>query len=891
MSSTAPVSHRRARRRSRQCLVAAVAVVGLTAVGGALSSAAPAGPGQTGLHGVALTSALTSPDGGDDSSVTQTHTWQDDQGTSRTGTVSISQTKDLATRQIVNISWSGFLPTTNSFIPGQTVHSAPQSPLASGYPVVLLECQGDSADTMTPGDCAITGASRFLDYAIYDANETDAVHKLSRVDSRSFTETSGRVDSAPTGQLVELPSDFNDSNVIGTNWYATWTDPDGTHANARFEVRSTKEAPQSLGCSDPDSREAGACSIVVVPIRPMPCIDGKHSLCTPPDDYQGNSANWKQWQSASNWRNKFVFPVTFRPFPDVCDIDSRVAVPTQGSQLLNQAMLSWLPKFCTSDDLFKLSFTRVNDPTARRNLDFEIAGKYATDLAFTSAPALPIRGRPVVNAPVAVTGFTVAITLDNKNFEQLDDVHLNARLLAKLVTESYAVPAGAPDPNVLGNPQGLLQDPEFLKLNPGLAETLPPATYIYNPILVQGSPDLVHEVTRYIASDPDAVAWLGGKPDPWGMKVNATYRGDLWPVPSAQFEERDPYLWKDDPAQCEPKPLMEQAAQFVYDLASVSDAMVNRQPQSYNVCKLVSGEDTFAWAHPDRQVLGQRALLAIMDLPSADAYQFPSAALENHAGAFVQPTDDALAAALDVATYDAKTGTLSADLTSSSKTAYPGMMPVYAAAPTHGLTKDLADKYSSMISWMSTSGQTFGHQAGQLPEGYLPLPEKLRAQAATAAKHVKAQDCAGQVAGDTACTPKTPPTTTPPPSTTPTSPGHSSPAPTGPYSSNPPVGGSGLPTGGGNPTSLLPTTPVTSSVPTPTTSSPTSEPVSYTSSQRSSLAMHLLPALLVIGLLGLAAAPVLVWLSRPGAAASPLDEVRRRWRDLTTRAKRPRGKS
>ena len=156
--------------------------------------------------------------------------------------------------------------------------------------------------------------------------------------------------------------------------------------------------------------------------------------------------------------------------------------------------------------------------------------------------------------------------------------------------------------------------------------------------MVQGSPDLVYQVTKYIAADPEAVAWLKGKPDPWGMKVNATYKGDLWPVPSSQFEIRDPYTWKDDPAQCEPKPLMEQASQFVYDLAGVADAMVNRQPQSYNVCKLVSGDDTFAWSHPDRQLLGQRAMLAIMDIPSADAYQFPTAALENHAGKFVQPS-------------------------------------------------------------------------------------------------------------------------------------------------------------------------------------------------------------------------------------------------------------
>jgi hypothetical protein len=871
MTST-PARPYRTRRVARQGLVGAFLVVGLAGLGGALSPAVQAAATQPASAAAQLSAGLADP--ADDSSETQTHTWPDDEGTSRTGTVTVSQTKDLATRQIVNISWSGFLPTTNSFIPGQTVHSAPQTPLASGYPVVLLECQGDNADAMTPGDCAITGPSRFLDYAIYDANETDEVHHLTRVDSRSFTETSGKVDSAPAGQLVELPSDFNDSNVIGTNWYATWTDPDGTHANARFEVRSTKEAPESLGCSDPDSRMGGACSIVVVPIRPMPCIDGKKTLCTPPDDYQGNSANWKQWQSASNWRNRFVFPVTFRPFPDVCDLDSRIAVPTQGSQLLNQAMLSWLPKFCTSKDLFKLSFTRVNDSTARRNLDYQVAGDYASDLSFTSEPALSARGRPVVNAPVAVTGFTVAVTLDNKNFEQLDDVHLNARLLAKLVTESYAVPAGVADPNVEGNPQGLLQDPEFLKLNPTLADSLPPATFIYNPVVVQGSPDLVYQVTKYIASDPEAVAWLKGKPDPWGMKVNKTYQGDLWPVPSDQFEIRDPYTWKDDPTKCEPKPLMEQAAQFVYDLASVADAMVNRQPQSYNNCKLLSGDDTYGWAHPDRQLLGQRALLAIMDIPSSEAFQFPTAALENHAGKFVKPTLASLRAALNVATYDHRTGTLSANLKSTSAGAYPGMMPVYAAAPTHGLTKTLADQYATMITWMSTTGQTYGHQAGQIPEGYLALTPRLRAQAAAAAAHVRNQDCAGLVADDRSCSPRTPPPTTPPPVTTPPPP---STAPTTAYGNPGPT--TQAPSGGVAPTRAVPTTPISSA---PTTSTPSAEPVSYTSSQRSGLAMHLLPALLIIGLLGLLAAPVLVLLSRPGGGGSPLDRLSRRKKSPTT---------
>lgn len=874
-SSRQPRTHaaRLGAHRLRRRVGAFGIVMGLVAVSAALAPAVQAAstgaqrssalPGQG--AGVA---AVTADDG---SSVTQTHDWLDDEGDSRSGSVTVSKTQNLATREIVDISWNGFLPTVNSE-GASSVHQAPQAAIASGYPVMLMECQGDDAATMTPADCALPNPNRFYYYAVDDAQETQEVQNSSPVDSRSFTETSGKVDEAATGEYVPLPSDFSDANVLGTNWYATWTDPDGTHANARFEVRSTKEAPQSLGCGDPDNRSKGACSIVVVPVRPMDCKT--KSACPGPTGDLGLSTDYKEWQSASNWRNKFVIPVTFRPFPDVCDLDSRIAVPTQGSQILNQAMSSWLPKFCTSDDLFKLSFTRVNDSTARTNLTTKLAGDYGSNLAFTTEPAHSAAGRPVVNAPVAVSGFGVALALDATNYEQVDDVNLDARLLAKLVTESYNAP---PDPNVEGNPESLLTDPEFAKLNPDLVARLPAATQIDNPILVQGSPDLVHEVTRYIASDADAVAWLGGKADPWGMKVNPYYQGDKWPVPNAQFEIRDPYEWKDDPRQCEPKPVMEQIGQFVYDLASVADAMVNRQPQDYSVCKVVGqGGDVYAWGHSDRQLLGQRAMLAIMDLPSADAYQFPMAALQNHAGEFVVPSTDSLKSALSVATVDKMTGTLSANLQSSSPTAYPGLMPVYAAAPTHGLTKTQASQYASMIRWLSTSGQTYGDEAGQLPAGYLALPATLQAQSATAAVHVLKQDCFGLVKGDRSCS-TTPPTTTPTTPTTPptpTTPGDGSGGGGGSGGGSGGSGGSGY--GGGSGGSTLPGSGGSGGLPSggasptfptgaPTSpSSPTTQPLAYTSSQKSSLAAHLVPVLLVIGLLGLVLAPLLVLASRPG---------------------------
>jgi len=126
------------------------------------------------------------------------------------------------------------------------------------------------------------------------------------------------------------------------------------------------------------------------------------------------------------------------------------------------------------------------------------------------------------------------------------------------------------------------------------------------------------------------------------------------------------------------------------------------------------------------------------------------------------------------------------------------------------------------------------------------------------------------VAGDTSCDPPVthhPPTTppvTPPPVTVPPPVGTGS---GGGYGD--PVSPVEAPGGGVSPTTDGPVPAPTTAA--PATTAPSAEAVSYTSSQQSGLAMHLLPALLVIGLLGLLAAPVLVLLSRPGGMRSPFD--------------------
>lgn len=869
--TSAPRPRRRAMPASgrllARCVVATAAamLVATTAAVGAVATAPPATTTTATATSTAATAATVAPgaDGRSGSRATQRLRWPDDAGDDRVGRVTVSKTENLATREIVTVSWSGFLPTTNADGPEST-HQAPQAPLRSGYPVVLLECQGDDPATMTPEDCPIPNPSRFYYYATKDALETEEVQAASSYDSRAFVDANGKRHTAPGPyQNVPMPSDYSDENVSGTNWYATWTETDGTRSEAKFEVRSTKEAPESLGCGDPTTRLGGACSIVVVPIRPLECVDD--TSCLPPSRTRGFSADYHQWQSASNWRNKFVFPVTFKPFPDVCELDSRSPVPTAGSELLDQAMLSWVPEFCGSKDLFKLSFTRTNDESARRALVTGAGGLYQSNLAFTTRPVASTQDRPIVNAPVAVTGFVVALALDSTGYEEISDVRLNPRLLAKLVTQSYYAP---PVPYLRRNPSDLLHDPEFRALNPGVARAVDPSVQIDNPVVVQGSPDLVWEVTRYIASDPAAAAWLGGKPDPWGMRVNPNFAGDKWPVPNANFQLRDDWEQRHatSTSPCDPKPVLEQESQFVYNLLAATLALVDRQPQNYGVCKASGqGGDVWAWSRPDRQPLGQRSMIAITDYAHAAQYQLPSAALRNAAGRYVTPSRRSLAAALRAATVDPDTRTVLANFDSRRADAYPGVMVVNAAAPTDGLGKEVAADYATMLRWMAGPGQVYGDAAGQLPAGYLALTPAMRQQTRAAAGHVEAQDGFGALP---------PPNKPNPPTTRPD--GADKPDPSNDAADPPPA----TPPAAEDPPKPQP-------APEPSAAPPVVDDEILTQAQSSELSRNLLPLLLVIGVAGLILAPLML----VGTRVVQHGGARATARDLVARLRRGGGPS
>ncbi|NTW42358.1 MAG: hypothetical protein HGA44_21205, partial [Cellulomonadaceae bacterium] len=326
---------------------------------------------------------------------------------------------------------------------------------------------------------------------------------------------------------------------------AGFTRADGK-GEASFEVRTAVEN-ESLGCS-----EDVPCSIVVIPIMGISCADAD-AACNKLGRYPAGSTNKMNgevdyavspyfWWSESNWRNRFSVPLDFAPAADVCDVqDSRAPVAMYGSELLNQASLQWAPAYCLRADRFKFQHNRYAEPISLRLLETgEAVASFVSEPATTSAV-------PLGYAPVAVSGFAVAYVSDlPDNAGELTTMRLTPRLIAKLLTQSYpASSVGTGRAGLEHNPWSLNVDPEFLELNPevngisveSLGTVLSLSTFS----------DVLTAVTQYIAADPEAMAFLAGEPDRWGMVINPSYLNVE--VPRSDWPLLDGFIPKSD-ASC-----------------------------------------------------------------------------------------------------------------------------------------------------------------------------------------------------------------------------------------------------------------------------------------------------------------------------------------------------
>lgn len=717
-------------------------------------------------------------------------------GVSRAISLTMDKTTELQGRERVGVSWTGAQPTPNPFAAGGEV--------AREFPMVLMQCRGvDSPTTQIDRrTCFVDNSQRnnsngYLqaDALVPEAGDPAAadvpfstpfpppvckfigegnVPGTSPADGLPYVGVDGSVyyfcvdpELNPKSYPPDLPQV---EAALRTQSYAAATLPDGT-GSYQFEVR-TREQHGTLGCS-----ADVACSLVAVPVMQPNCLPGAASagLCAlgsqsvgsaeDPGRYTNPFLKKDTWWFESNWRNRLSIPLEFLPTAGQCSLaDSRPALNLDGSELMAGAMRQWLPRFCLDGTSpFRLSYAPTGEALARANLS---GGRL--DAALTTRPA-ETTDPPVVNAPIAVTGFAVSFTVESREFFvdprtiPVREINLTPRLLAKLLTESYPSSVGSymgptspSHPTIGKNPKALNLDPDFLAANPAYAATPGDKTEFPYISLVSVDSDVIYELTRYVVADPAARAWLAGAPDEYGMVINPEFTDVAWPSGQVELRDTTPELKElvegvlfHGCAQ-DGVPQLNRLVNPVQSLLETGQSVLDSKPLAVVRCKEVSkvvdDKTVLTWDIDKRQFQaeGNRATLAISSVADAAQYNVDVAGLqvgtdEEDKPVFVKPTEKSMRTALGAMEVDPTTKTLRLDHSKLSAFAYPGTMVVNAAVPTTGLEPTLAGNYASFLEQAAGPLQTPGTAVGQLPAGYVPLPEELAAVTRAAAGLVRAQ--------------------------------------------------------------------------------------------------------------------------------------------------------
>ena len=594
--------------------------------------------------------------------------------------VTVSQTDNLV-NQMVQVSWAHFTASQN-----------PPYGSSSFYAVMVAECKG--AHPTAWGQC-------------YGASNGGAL---------------GASGSA---------GPYNTSYGL--------TAPNGTGA-VDINVETGLEN-SFLGC---DQRHP--CSLVVVPGQ------GGNEIGNPPTAFRCNdhsqdigfggsgfaapSSTFTSGSGFCSWKDRIVVPLHFSPAVTGCPL-TNTQFTAAGSPMMARAMVQWLAGLCGGMNPLAISYnSEIQEPQALQE-----ASSGVVDVALTTRPAsadsaegvsLP-SNRHYIYAPIGVSAVSIAYWVDDPNTSQpVTNLRLDPRLVIKLITTSYSFsdgctpgqppPAGIGycDKAVSGNPFDLFSDPEFNKLNPRVLAATGPGGQWQVPIVQSGNSDMTWTLTRWITASPTASAFLRGQRDPSRMHVNTYYRDLRYPTDS--FLSQDPY------------PRIAHLFNPLFPLSQVAGHMSLNQDAGSDYFKDATGNYQSDGPEPP----GQRGLFAVLDEGDSAAFLFPSAAIGNAAGRYVQPTAASMAAAVQHMTSDGS-GTLQANPADTDPAAYPLTMVIYAAVPTAGTSQAKAAAIARFLDFAAGAGQTPGDQPGQLPVGYLPLPAALRSQTQQAATAVANQ--------------------------------------------------------------------------------------------------------------------------------------------------------
>ncbi len=789
----------RARRNSLVVTSVIAALMGLALLAPGVSSGTAVGSARQ--H------SKTTPGGGFEATKNITRTFVDDQGAEEAVfasdfTVRADHTTDLRGRERVQVSWSGAAPSG-----GRASNPYGENGLNQEYPVVVMQCRGRD-DASLPADQQLrpetcwtssffqrsqVARSPYESLWTVDRYATDADRstlsgvdalpddkcKTAKVDD-TFTHLTPFVAASGARYLAcdsdTMPPEAAVGSAFPPAEVASFTDGDG-NGSTGFEVRSSVEN-ESLGCSD-----KVACSIVVVPITGLSCAAPTDDTkvvskdCRQYGEFPSGSSNFAAqgidqavgpalWWSASNWRNRVSVPISFGLPPDACDLlDKRAPVGFSGSELMAQAALQWSPAYCLNKKRFKFQLNQMPDQAG-----WNLMQSGDAPAAFVSGAHETSGEDPVGYAPTAITGFAIGYVIDKPDNEgEYGELRLNARLIAKLLTQSYPGSAlGTGHPGLASNPLSIQADPEFIALNPGLAQRTNETGSTL--LSLSNSSDIVAQLTDYIAADKDAMNFIKGKADPWGMVVNPSYKKT--DVPTDEWPLLDTYTptTQDPCRQANPSVYLSQIAAPVTTLRKIADALIDSWPNVQTRCDADLNTGGWKLGRIERQPYGARFMLGIVSLGDADRFGLRSAALKTTGDTFVGPTSDTLGRAIALAQQ--KKGdrlgpfVVTQKAIAAARNAYPGTQIVYTAARTHGMKQKDAAVVSSFIRIATSEGQKIGRGNGELPAGYLPLRRtgataKLWRAAQEAGKAILAQKAPKAPAEPGNAAPAAPPAATP----------------------------------------------------------------------------------------------------------------------------------
>ncbi len=570
----------------------------------------------------------------------------------------------------------------------------------------------------------------------------------------------------PAGETVTDVDTAKFFDLYGSNEVPlARTNSDGS-GQVYFEMQTVFES-QFLGCGARIGTGAAVtgrgCYLVVVP---------RDAIDSNGDDVTARAGGiehslYSSPLSLSNWSNRITFPLGFEPVREPCALGGTER-PVVGQESLSVAISSWQTPLCAGGQGY--FYATTSDDIARSSAASKLP-KYSIVTDPLAPDAVSPDNGSLVYAPTAASGVSVSFFIERyyANFvpaeyqkysgTRVEQLRLSPRLVAKLLTQSYkysTVTIDGGPAHLQSAPNSLIDDPDFVALNkftnPDGSEDLSrDLAHLSNQrdslakiFVTADQSDAVRLVWEWILADADARAFLAGTPDPWGMTINTFFKGvstyTQLDVPRADIPRLDDVCLDasvgfGNGATRPVCPL--DAAPYVASLDAGSALTSRGQPigsQSWQK-DLSSGFIKPSKAVP--QLVGQRALIALTDTPSAQRRGLVSAQLENASGNFVGPTVDSMTAALGQAVDTATPGVVRVPSGKVSGAAYPLTRLSYGVTNPGLLDQAARNDYANFATFAAADGQVQGTRPGQLPIGYAPLTAAFKAQALAAAEAIR----------------------------------------------------------------------------------------------------------------------------------------------------------